>query len=668
MLRTILERRSDRIGASWIVLVAAMMGSAWYATHLGQDINFDLFNYHLYNGYAFLHKPLGCDFAPAQVQSFFNPLLHVFSYLLVTNLPGKVVAIILGTIQGVNFYLIFQISQYLLYGRMPYRFRFVVSLANALAGFYGAANVAELGTAMGDNLVSIPTLLAILIIVRYLVAERLGVTRKTVHLGIAGCLLGFAVALKLTVMIYAAAIGLILAIVLPLSVARFRPLAILYVGMAIGFVSGYGYWGMHLYRQYRNPMFPYLNNVFHSPYYGSVTSLDERFRLHDWQEKLFYPFFLAVKNNRNEMVFRDIRYAICYIAILFIAGYFALKWRTRPRSPGTVFTPDAIPMLFLWAFFVLSYAAWQYLFCIYRYSCVLELLAPTLLALTCATILLRPLQVVGLSLIINAGICAMMVRSDFGRLKPFDDHLLDVNIPAIPELSRSLVLMAGDEATGYIATQFPATTRFAKVYANFYRPALNPELDGMVRSLLEKYDVSRMLAYVSGAGNIELMRSTLRYFGLQLVEEHRWDLGGHRRTHGFLYNVAAIPKLVRELPAKTETAAPGAKATPSAAYNPVFLYSKSVVLSAQPNEAVAGKDIIVWQVSGLTSAAIDLMYTLDGKVMPPVRFWELDKNFQVVAVTTEKTPKGLYHITAIRDSFDPQANIWYRIDVSLLLR
>jgi hypothetical protein len=664
---TILRTRGEKIGASWITLVAAMAGSAWFSTRLGQDINWDLFNYHLYNGYALLHKPLGYDFAPAQVQSFFNPLFHVISYSLVANLPGKVVAIILGAIQGLNIYLVFQISQHLLCGRMPARLRTAVSLANALAGFYGAVNIIELGTTFADNITSIPVLLAILLIVRYLAAGRLGIAQKPVYLWIVGSLLGVALALKLTAVTFVAAIGLILAVALPLAGARFRLLALLYAGMAIGFVAGYGYWGIHLYRQYRNPMFPYLNNIFHSPYFSPKTAMDVRYMPRDWRQKLFYPFFFAVKNNWMGMTFRDIRLALCYLAILFIAGYFALKWIRRPRAPGMVTIADAVPLLFLASFFVLSYIAWQRLFSIYRYLSVLEFLAPTLLALSAATFLRRPLRVVALSLLINVGICATTVIPGYGRLKPFDDHLLDVNVPAIPELDKSLVLMAGDEATAYIAAQFPATTRFARVYANFYRPAVNLELDGVVRAILSKYDDSRMLAYISGPEKIRLMRSVLRYFGLQLIEGKRWDLGGRRRSHGFLYSVASTPEPPKEESILQETVVPSINSASAAVSNAAFLKSNSVGLQAQPSEAVAGKDTIVWQVSGLETVAIDLMYTLDGKEMPPVRFWELDEDLKVEAVTTEITPRGLYHVTAIRDSFDPRANAWYPVDVRLLL-
>ncbi|MFM0629584.1 hypothetical protein [Paraburkholderia xenovorans] len=45
---------------------------------LGQDRNWDGFNYHQYNGFALLHHKLLMDFAPAGMQTYFNPVPDVF--------------------------------------------------------------------------------------------------------------------------------------------------------------------------------------------------------------------------------------------------------------------------------------------------------------------------------------------------------------------------------------------------------------------------------------------------------------------------------------------------------------------------------------------------------------------------------------------------------------
>jgi hypothetical protein len=46
-----------------------------YSLWLGADANWDLYNYHLYNAFAWLHGKLQTDLAPAGLQSYFNPLI-----------------------------------------------------------------------------------------------------------------------------------------------------------------------------------------------------------------------------------------------------------------------------------------------------------------------------------------------------------------------------------------------------------------------------------------------------------------------------------------------------------------------------------------------------------------------------------------------------------------
>jgi hypothetical protein len=43
-------------------------------------VNWDLQNYHFYNGWAFVHGRLGWDLAPAQIQTLHNPLLDLPFY------------------------------------------------------------------------------------------------------------------------------------------------------------------------------------------------------------------------------------------------------------------------------------------------------------------------------------------------------------------------------------------------------------------------------------------------------------------------------------------------------------------------------------------------------------------------------------------------------------
>ena len=303
--------------------------SAWIAVSLGQDVSWDVLNYHFYSGYAFLHKPILYDFGAAQVQSFFNPLLHVLSYLVLEHLPSMVAAALLGAIQGLNFFLVFQISQ-ALFRRWQQPYRELLSLGNAAAGFYGVINIMELGATFGDNMVSVLTLAGLLLVIRYLMSDRQAGYASALPLWVGGAAVGVAFALKLTVIVYTAALVVGMAVVLPVLTRRVGPLIAFYGGLAIGFLAAYGFWGIILYQEYRNPVYPYLNNIFLSPYYDLVNAMDGRFMPRNWQETLFYPFFFTRKNHlAGEIDFRDARLAYCYAATLLLAGW-ALFRRLRP--------------------------------------------------------------------------------------------------------------------------------------------------------------------------------------------------------------------------------------------------------------------------------------------------------------------------------------------------
>ena len=91
------------------VIVPLLFGL--YSLLLGADANWDLYNYHLYNPFAWLHGKLRTDLAPAGMQSYFNPLLDTALYLLNTHLPSRVVGFLLGVLHGSTFVLIVAIAR-----------------------------------------------------------------------------------------------------------------------------------------------------------------------------------------------------------------------------------------------------------------------------------------------------------------------------------------------------------------------------------------------------------------------------------------------------------------------------------------------------------------------------------------------------------------------------
>jgi hypothetical protein len=528
--------------SSWpygLFLLLSMAVPAFLAISLGQDASWDVQNYHFYSGFAFLHKPFNYDFAPAQVQSFFNPLLHVLTYLLLSHLPSRLATAILGSIQGLNLYLMFRISQ-VLFRRWREPYRELLSLGNAVAGFYGAATIIELGTTFGDNLISVLVLTGLLLILRYLLSDsRQGFV---IPLFLAGLLLGVAFGLKLTVFIYVAAIALCSLLVFAGSLrTRLRPIAALHGGLALGFVATYGIWGATLYREFRSPFFPYLNAVFRSPFYALHNLMDDRFYPRTWLQTLFYPFFFAGRNNLVcEIELGDIRLALCYIAVVLLAGVgiFRLFKRRSTASEADGTRRHNPCLLFLTVFFAISYIAWQHLFSIYRYLVVLELLAPTFIALALSNLIRKRLLVLKISLGLDFIICASVVPADLGR-QEFNDEFLKVDVPSIQDLDKSVVLMVGGEATSYIVPSFPAATRFVRVSSNFSLPGQNARLDERIRQLLAPYDAAHTYVLLTSAAQAGRGRSDASFYGWKLDDSACREIGSPVGIRGYLCGVAA---------------------------------------------------------------------------------------------------------------------------------
>ena len=659
------------------VLLLSLVISAGIALQLGQDISWDVKNYHYYSGYAFLHKPLGYDFAPAQVQTFFNPLLHVFTFLMLEYLPAKLTAGLVGALQGLNFYLIFLICQVLFrHWRRPYRY--LIGLGNAAAGYYGTVGIMELGATFGDTLVSILVLAGLLLVFRCL-SDGGAVDRKCAALLLtSGAVIGIAFALKLTVIIHVAAIALALPLALRAMRHRIRHTLVFYGGLAIGFCAAYGIWGVHLYREYQNPLFPYLNNIFRSPYYDLENTMDARFLPRNWRETLFYPFYFIHRNQlASEAPFRDIRLALGYVAVTLLAGT-ALYRRKRSvrgnRGPAALHTRDG-SLLFLSLFLTISYIAWQHIFSIYRYVAVLELLVPTFLALALTVWFRSRTITLALSVILNLAIAASVIRIDYGR-QPFQNGFWKVRIPPFEDLDRSVVLMLGEEGTSFIVPSFPDGTRFVRVFSNFAYPGRNDNLDRKIMELLAPYGTGRTLVYLSDTVETDLATRILPYYGFQLEEGSCRELISRSGSAGLLCRVVEAPKPAAEVSRSVQlpsiTAAPqsvpdqkppGRKEQQESSAVPRFVESAGVRLEITPKEAVAGMDTVEYRFFGLNARVVDLLFTVDGKQMPPLRNWYLSTEHVERVFLDSATRKGLYHIIGVRDSYSPDRNTWIRLDV-----
>ncbi len=648
----------ERVAASrWILLALPMAASAVAAVLLGQDASWDLQNYHYYCGYALLHKPFNYDFAPAQLQSFFNPLLFALPYLMLAHLPTRITAVALGAFQGINFYLLFLISQALFrHWRNPYRY--LISLCNACTGFYGAINISELGTTFGDNLVSVLVLSGLLLIFRFLLSDGFKTWKSAGLLWTAGLSLGAAAGLKLTMGTIVAAAAVALTGRLLARADRARALSAFIGALAVGFIAVYGFWGANLYLRYGNPFYPHFNKLFHSPYYARTSTFDDRFMPRNLWQTLFYPFSFAVKNHHvSELDLRDARLALCYAAIVLLAGlslYGFIKRAGRVRE-GATLEKDHPCLWFVAAVLVLAYGMWQYFFSIYRYAIVLEFLAPAFLALAVNRFLRKEPHAAALALALNLGICISVIHPDWGR-KKFDDEFLKVSFAPIRHLDRSIVFMAGDGGTSYIVPSFPDTTRFMRIYSNFYHPGQNENLDRMIRQVLAKYDAAHTLVYVANRAELDHTRHAASFYGVQTDDTACFEVTSGADNRGYLCRAAGGWEADERKPQAV------------AWERPEFQELAGVRLEVTPSEPRAGRDTVRYHLIGLTARYLDLLYTIEDDPMPPVRGLPLDDNQSAQVFVAGLTRKGMYHIVGIRASGSADPDKWVRVDTIMRVR
>lgn len=451
------------------------LGFGLLALWLGQDANWDLRNYHFYNAYAFLNGRLDFDIAPAQTPTYYNPLLHVPFYYLVTYLPPRAVGFVLGALQGLNLPFLYGIARPLVRVPKPCHAA-LIALLIALLGSLGAANISEVGTVFGDNIISLLVLGALWLIVAKHVelGERMG--RAVAIACAAGLLAGLAVGLKQPAAVYGLGLGLaILGLSLPWP-RRLMLLLAFGLGATVGFVPTGGYWLYVLWTHYGNPLFPYFNSVFHSPMASLADYRDMRFLPEGWREWLFFPLVFALDPAQTaEGGFRDLRIPLLYCLLLVLLLHTALTSGKTRRADAAAHLSliDIGAQRALLVFGLVSYLAWLKMFAIYRYLVTIEMLAPLGIWLILAY-LFRDRH----KTILTAGACGVLMLVFFmplhwGRV-PWSDDYFGVVPPPVPDPSHTMILMAGHEPSSYLIPFFPPQIRFLRIQSYFTGPSATP--------------------------------------------------------------------------------------------------------------------------------------------------------------------------------------------------
>ncbi len=555
----LLDGRS-RVLVQIAVFVAGFVLLALYSVRIGALIDFDVKNYHYYSAYALLNGRFGFDYAPAQIQTFLNPLSFVPFYAMASNFNPKVVAFIIGGVHGLAAGLLFM-TGLTLFSPMRALARLLLASACAALGVYGPTFIALLGGSYNNNLMSLFVLTGIYLLIRGIARHgALNVRGGRKMLLAGGALLGIAAGFKLVCLIFLLGGGIALLFVergwrSKLMVAELYGLACI-----AGILVSRGYWMATLWSKFGNPVFPFYNKIFKSPYYYDMNFADVRFLPPSLVDALLYPFHFAIKTHYTDMHhhFRDARFAVVYVLIGFYLLSLAIRFvrsivhrrlaraavpqdveekapecaeeklkttvpksarkrrtKSKPakRAPGRVAaeadSEDALRAkharagVFLLIFFVASYVIWQVKFSIFRYIGPLELFAPTVIAVLVVFVFtnayLRTITITAAFV----GVAWVMHPIEIERT-PWGKSYFEVKPPKFSQPNEIMVIQANNRPWSYVIPFFQREVRFVGLLSNFSHP---PAVKGGSTHLA----FSEMLALVRAhQGHVFLMTNPAR--------------------------------------------------------------------------------------------------------------------------------------------------------------
>lgn len=523
-----------------MILIAGCLWMGLTALSAGQDINFDLKNYHYYNAYACINDRMDLDIAPAQIQTYFNPLIDVWAFRLMSLVHPRTFGFLVGGFQGISLLFLFIIALEILPHGSP-GFRNCTALVLAILGMSGPLSVSQAGTMFHDQAVSVAIHAALICSLRaFRITPPISTVKAGRLLALAGLLLGAATGLKLTFAIYAIALWAAVTAGLLLCNRRWSLWLSISISIPAGFLLTWGYWGLLLWKRFRNPLFPFYNRFFRSPWASDVSYLDRRFLPDSFTEALCYPFRHFSSGSVIEgSAVTDYRIALLLIAMVLgvIAGLYRFTHCRHKQQP--LFRKRCCnPQTCLLVFITISYVLWLRLFAYYRYLAPLEHLVPILIFIIIARMVRSKEAAILMTAAVLTGALLFESPPSWGRRDWRDDYVgLRADLRSIePD---GMVLIGCCHALSFVIPHMPPTLRFVRLQSNFH------DMD-QIDTLLEQ-EIDRAIRnhkghcyFMSHWNDLNSSDHILRHYGFQKREEGAIHLVNNLDASIMLFTLESI--------------------------------------------------------------------------------------------------------------------------------
>ncbi len=332
----------------------------------------DFANYHYYNAWAFLNGRLDVDSVPAFINTFFSPFIELPSYFLTNALNNNPVlfSTVMAVPYGLLLFAAYKITTlFFPAGTKQERIRTGLTLLLCVCS---VPVFMELSGTTHEHPMSFLVLTALYLLLKK-IPSRLIDTKTCL---ISGFILGVAAGLKMTYCLYAAATGLSLILFSKHIDRPVKSIVLFTLAGTAGFSVSYGYWGWILWKNFKNPFFPFLNGLFQSPYWNLPEYRDVRYFDLPWLNVIFYPLhqFLYVGGDfsmHHRFILSHLRIVVGMIPFAAFLYDFIKECLTRKKKNPA---DDNVLMRFLMLWMMIAYVFWLGIFRVYRYMIPFELM------------------------------------------------------------------------------------------------------------------------------------------------------------------------------------------------------------------------------------------------------------------------------------------------------
>lgn len=500
-------------------LLACVALSVLYGLSQGRDVTWDYLHYNAYSAHLLTHvERLSQDFFPAGPQSYLNPIgFAPFALSQALGWNSLTTGSWLAALHGLNAFFLYLLCYALAKGAGRRE-----QVALGLGWMLGATApilLNQIGSTFVDPIGAVPVMAAAWLVVAH---QRPAIT------ALAGGLAGLAVAIKLSNVVFALPIALVIA--LPrrgdTPSGWMKRCASGAAGMLGGYVMFQGWWSWKVWQLTGNPLFPFFNGLFQSPWLPVEGGGAMRFQPATALEWLTFPWRLAKPGTwvYVEMNAPTVAPLLAGIAAVLLALKLVFR-RWRGQAPAATGGSHAWP---LWVMVAASWCLWLGTSGNGRYAIPLFLLLGPALA----TLLLRllpvryALLVLALLVVGHLYILQSVGVSRWGA-RVWTPQWLSHEVPRDLREAPHLVISIASPSNSQIVPYLHPQSAFVSLRATYALPgdgATGEHLQALIRQHTGRI---RIMSAILQAGDLEdivpvMARSMGRFvdhLGLRVVED-----------------------------------------------------------------------------------------------------------------------------------------------------